>query len=42
MTGSGDVAISSIAGKTVRNVDRAAYEQEDGILTGENVVFNGI
>lgn len=36
ITGSGDIAISSIAGKTIANVDRFAYEQEDGILTGEN------
>lgn len=36
ITGSGDVALSSIAGKTVKNVDRTAYEREDGILTGEN------
>ncbi len=36
VTGSGDVAISSIAGKTIANVDRDAYETSDGILTGEN------
>ena len=36
VVGSGDVALSSIAGKTIANVDKAAYEQADGILTGEN------
>lgn len=36
VTGNGDVALSSIAGKTIANVDRSAYEQNDGILTGEN------
>ena len=36
ITGSGDVAISSIAGKTIANVDKKAYEANDGILTGEN------
>ena len=36
ITGSGDVAISSIAGKTIANVDENAYEMSDGILTGEN------
>ena len=36
ITGSGDVAISSIAGKTIANVDKDSYEMSDGILTGEN------
>lgn len=36
VTGSGDVAISSIAGKTIANVDKHAYATSDGILTGEN------
>ena len=36
VVGSGDVALSSIAGKTIANVDKMAYEQADGILTGEN------